>query len=139
MTNNFFQRVHASFSQQTIMTTIGAQLVQVDAGVAEIHLPFRADLCQQNGFIHAGIVTTIVDSACGYAAYSLMPEDAGVLTIEFKVNFMRPAIGEYLRAIGRVERAGQTITVCRGEVQAFHEGMFKPIALMQATVMTVRR
>ena len=120
------------------MTTIGARLTRVAAGEVTIELPFRADLTQQHGFIHAGMVTAVVDTACGYAAYSLMPEDAAVLTIEYKVNFLAPAEGERLVATGRVIKAGQTITVCTGEVVVTLGGQEKLVAAMQATMMTIR-
>ena len=105
--------------------------------MVEIELPFRADLCQQDGFLHAGIVTTIVDSACGYAALTLMAVDARVLSVEFKLNFLAPAVGDRFIARGRVARAGRTITVCTGEVVALTGDAERSIALMQATMMTV--
>ncbi len=131
-------RVRASFDRQAAMATIGARLVRVTAGEVTIELPFRPDLTQQHGFLHAGIVTAIVDTACGYAAYSLMPEDAAVLTVEYKVNFLAPAAGERLVATGRVVKAGQTITVCAGDVVAIAGGQEKLIATMQATMMTMK-
>jgi uncharacterized protein (TIGR00369 family) len=131
------QRVAASFQQQTIMSTIGASLLSVAPGAVEIGLPFRADLCQQDGFLHAGIVTTIVDSACGYAAYTYMPNAARVLSVEFKVNFLTPAVGDRLVARGKVVRAGRTITVCAGEVVAYTGEAKRIVALMQATMMCV--
>jgi uncharacterized protein (TIGR00369 family) len=131
-------RVRQSFLKQAVMHTIGAQLTRVDPGFVEIELPFRADLCQQHGFLHAGIVTTVVDSACGYAALSVMPEDAGVLSIEFKVNLLSPAIGERFTARGRVVRAGRTIVVCEGELIAHRGGEDKQVAMMVATMMAVR-
>ena len=114
----FRTRVADSFARQTIMTTLGATLTHVAPGEVDILLPFRADLCQQHGFLHAGVVTTIVDSACGYAALSLMPPGAAVLTIEFKSNFLAPAAGEWFVGKGRVVRAGRQITVVSGEVIA---------------------
>jgi uncharacterized protein (TIGR00369 family) len=109
----------------------------VAPGAVEIELPYRADLCQQDGFLHAGIVTTIVDSACGYAAYTLMPAGARVLSVEFKINFLAPAIGDRFIARGMVARAGRTVTVCTGEVVAVSQGAERAIALMQATMMAV--
>ena len=100
------------------METIGAALARVDPGVVKVALPYRADLTQQHGFLHAGIVATILDSACGYAAFSLMPRDVAVLTVEYKINLLRPAQGDRFVAIGRVVRAGQTITVYSGVVAA---------------------
>lgn len=130
-------RVAASFAQQAVMATIGASLRSVTPGAVEIELPYRADLGQQDGFLHAGIVTTIVDSACGYAAYTLMPEGARVLSVEFKVNFLAPAVGDTFIARGKVVRAGRTITVCTGEVVALSKDGERAIALMQATMMAV--
>jgi uncharacterized protein (TIGR00369 family) len=134
---HFAQRVQASFQQQTVMAAIGASLRSVAPGAVEIELPYRADLCQQDGFLHAGIVTTIVDSACGYAAYTLMPAGARVLSVEFKINFLAPAIGARFIARGTVARAGRTVTVCTGEVVAVSQGAERAIALMQATMMAV--
>ena len=130
-------RVVASFAQQAVMATIGASLRSVMPGAVEIELPYRADLGQQDGFLHAGIVTTIVDSACGYAAYTLMPEGARVLSVEFKINFLAPAVGDTFIARGKVARAGRTITVCTGEVVALSKDGERAIALMQATMMAV--
>lgn len=133
----FAKHVTTSFRQQTVMSAIGASVLSVAPGVVEIELPFRADLCQQDGFLHAGIVTTIVDSACGYAAHTLMPDGARVLSVEFKINFLAPAVGERFVARGQVVRAGRTITVCAGEVVAYAGGAERVIALMQATMMCV--
>ena len=119
------------------MTTIGATLAAVRDGEVEIVLPFSAALTQQHGFIHAGAVTAIVDTACGFAALTKMPADAAVLTTEFKLNLMSPARGERLRAKGRVVRAGRTLMVCLGEVFAEEGGQSKQVALMTATMMVV--
>jgi len=135
---SFELRVRQSFSRQTVMQTIGATLARVEPGLVEVALPFRADLCQQHGFLHAGVVTTVVDSACGFAALSLMPEDAGVLSIEFKVNLLAPAVGERFTARGRVVKSGRTIMVCEGELIAHRGGEEKAVAMMVATMMTVR-
>jgi uncharacterized protein (TIGR00369 family) len=135
---NFAQRVRDSFAQQKIMDTIGATLSKVAPGAVEIELPFRANLVQQHGFLHAGVVTTIVDSACGYAALSLMPPGVAVLTIEYKVNFLSPAAGEVMLARGRVTKPGRNVTVCQGDVFALKDGREKVIATMLATMMTVR-
>lgn len=121
------------------MSAIGASLSSVEAGGVDIVLPFRDDLTQQDGFLHAGIITTIADSACGYAAYTLMPATARVLSIEFKVNLLAPAVGERMIARGRVLRAGKTITVCRADVAAVIDRQEKLIASMQGTMMTVTR
>ena len=135
---NFEQAVRASFGAQQLMATIGARLTRVAAGEIEIRLPFRADLTQQHGFLHAGIVTSALDSACGYAAFSLMPDGVGVLTLEFKTNLLAPARGEELVARGRVVRAGRTITVCQAEASMVDDGAEKSVATMLATIMTVR-
>ena len=134
----FEARVRASFARQQVMATLGATMARVAPGEVEIELPFRADLTQQNGFLHAGIVTTIVDSACGYAAYSLMPAGVNVLTVEYKVNLLAPARGERFVARGSVLRAGRTITVCAGDVVAVQDDREQLVATMLATMMTVR-
>jgi uncharacterized protein (TIGR00369 family) len=136
---NDAERVRASFERQRAMTLLGAQLTEAGAGRVEIVLPFREDLTQQHGFIHAGIITAIVDSACGYAALSLMPPGVGVLTVEFKVNLLNPAAGERFIARGQVVKPGRTIMVCTGEVVAQREdGSQQTVALMQATMMVIR-
>jgi uncharacterized protein (TIGR00369 family) len=133
----FEARVRASFARQQIMATLGAVLTRVEPGAVEIVLPYRADLTQQHGFVHAGVVATILDSACGYAAFSLMPADVAVLTVEYKINLLRPAQGERLVARGRVVRSGQTLTVCAGDVFAQAGSTEKVVATMLATVMAV--
>lgn len=130
----FEAHVRESFARQQVMALIGAEMTSVEPGAVEITLFTRADLTQQHGFIHAGIVTTIVDSACGYAALTLAPAGSDVLTIEYKVNFMEPASGERLIARGRVLRSGRTITVCAGDVSAVRDGGEQPIATMLATM-----
>src|SRR5262245_21913670 len=134
---DFAARVRASFARQRIMETIGAELSRVEAGQVEITLPFQADLTQQHGFIHAGIVATILDSACGYAAFSLMPADVAVLTVEFKINLLRPAQGERLIARARVVKAGKTLTVCAGDVVAQTGESETVVASMMGTLMAV--
>ncbi len=113
----FAERVHDSFLRQGIMATLGASVARVDAGFCEIVLPFKDGLSQQHGFFHAGVVSTIADSAAGYAGYTLFPADSSVLTVEFKINLLAPADGEMLRATGRVLKHGRTLTVC--ELQAY--------------------
>lgn len=130
-------RVREHFTTQRVMATIGAELQRVAPGLVEIALPFRDDLTQQNGYLHAGIVTTVVDSACGYAAYSLMPAGSEVLTVEYKVNFLSPAEGPRFLATGRVVKAGRTLTVCHGEVVALGGEAPKTVALMQTTMIRV--
>jgi uncharacterized protein (TIGR00369 family) len=136
---NFEQRVRASFARQRLMETIGASLTSVSPGVVEIVLPFREDLTQQHGYLHAGIVTSIVDSACGYAAMSLTPVGADVLSVEYKINLLSPAQGERMIARGRVVRAGRNLTVCAGDCFAVIDGQEKLVATMIATIMTVKQ
>ena len=119
------------------MATIGARLLRVAAGEVDIELPFRDDLTQQHGFLHAGILGAVLDSACGYAAYSLMPPDAAVLSIEFKVNLLAPARGERVVARGRVKKAGRTIMVCDADAFAISGGEEKLVASMTGTMMVV--
>ncbi len=132
---DFPARVRASFARQQVMATLGATMTRVAAGEVELEMPFRPEFAQQHGYLHAGIVATLIDSACGYAAYSLMPEDAAVLTVEFKVNLLAPAAGERLRAVGKVIRAGRTLTICQGEGWMMKDGKETQIALMQASIM----
>ena len=134
---NFEARVRGSFARQTLMQTIGARLIRVAPGEVEIELPFRDDLGQQHGFLHAGIVTAIADTACGYAALSLMPADASVLTVEFKVNLLSPAKGRRMIARGRVTKPGRTLSVCAGDVVGVTDGQEKAIATMLATMMAI--
>jgi uncharacterized protein (TIGR00369 family) len=119
------------------MTTIGARLTHVAAGEIDIRLPFRSDLTQQHGFLHAGMVAAALDSACGYAASTLMPAEAGVLTIEYKINLLAPAQGSRFRMEGVVLKPGRTITVSEGRAYALHEGRERLIATMGATLMTI--
>lgn len=135
---DYEQAVRESFSAQALMKTLGARLERVDPGEVEIRVPFREDLTQQHGFLHAGVVTAAMDSACGYAALSLMAEGVGVLTVEFKTNLMAPARGVELIARGRTLRSGRTISVCQGEAVMKDEGGETQVATMLATIMTVR-
>ena len=134
---HFEARVRVSFARQAFMAALGAELVAVSPGEVSIALSFREDLTQQHGFLHAGAVASVVDSACGYAALSLMPPGAGVLSVEFKVNLLAPAAGERFIATGRVVKPGRTLTVCAGEVAAERGGERTVVALMQATMMTL--
>jgi len=131
----FAQRVRASFDRQTIMGLIGARLTGVEPGVVEIELPFREDLCQQHGFFHAGVTSTIADSAGGYAGFSLFPAEASILTVEFKINLLAPADGDLLRAVGRVVKPGRTLTVTEAEVTVTKNGTEKACARMTQTLM----
>lgn len=133
-------RVSASFGAQGLMATLGAQLVLVADGEVHIEMPFSAHLSQQHGYQHAGAITSIVDSACGYAALTRAPAGMEVVTAEFKINFLRPALGHRFLAIGRVQNAGRLLTVCTGEVRAITEaGDHKVVGVMQATVVNVQR
>lgn len=132
----YARRVEDSFASQTFMHTLGVRMVEITPGRCVLDMPFRADLCQQNGFLHAGVTTSLADTAAGYAAFSLMPAGSSVLTAQFSFNLMAPAIGDGLRAVGEVERAGRTLTVVQARVYALKNGQpgVKPIALMQATM-----
>ena len=135
---DFEARVRDSFARQIAMATLGATLSRVAAGEVDIALPFRADLTQQHGFLHAGILATILDSACGYAAFSKMPAGAAVLSIEFKINLLSPAAGEHFIARGRVLRSGRTISVCQADGFAITGESEKLVATMIGTMMCVR-
>jgi uncharacterized protein (TIGR00369 family) len=131
---DYAERVRDSFAQQRLMATLGASLERVQPGDVAIALPFRDDLTQQNGYLHAGAITSVVDSACGYAALSLMEPGADVVSVEFKINLLAPAIGARFLAESRVVRAGRTLTVCAGEVRSDAGAL---VAMMQATMMRV--
>ncbi|GLS14192.1 PaaI family thioesterase [Hydrogenophaga electricum] len=134
---DFEQRVRASFARQAAMRTLGATLAAVRPGQVEITLPWAEPLTQQHGFLHAGMVSTALDSACGYAGFSLMPTDAAVLTIEFKINLLAPAQGERFRMLGTVIKPGRTVTVCEGQAYAIDGDREKLIATMGCTLMAV--
>ena len=137
---SFAQEIEQSFAKQTIMGLIGAELIRVEPGLIEIRLPYRADLAQQHGYLHAGIVTTIADSACGYAAYSLMPPNSEVLSVEFKVNLLRPAKGETFSAVAEVVKPGKTLTVVRADVFGMdHEGKRELVATMLGTMICLSK
>jgi uncharacterized protein (TIGR00369 family) len=138
---NTADRIRGSFEQQALMRTLGAEVLEVSSGRVVIGMPFNDAHTQQDGFLHAGAIASIADSACGYAAMTLTPADARVLSIEVKMNLLSPAVGERFTAEGRVVRSGKTISVCTAEVRAFesdNESEGKPVALMQATMMTIR-
>lgn len=134
----FEARVRESYARQQLLVTLGATLERVAPGEVDIRLPFRPELSQQHGFMHAGAMTSIVDTACGYAALSLMPPEAAVLTVEFKVNLLAPGKGEMVVARARVIRPGRTLSVVRGDVMAVDRGREKLVATMLATMMAVR-
>lgn len=132
------ERVRASFARQGAMATLGAELADVAAGRVDIAVSIEPHLSQQDGFLHAGIVVAALDSACGYAALTLMPSEAEVLTVELKVNMLAPASGHRLVAEGEVVRAGRTLTVCRGEAYAQRGSERVHVATMLATMVRRR-
>ena len=138
--NELHDRIWNSFKAQGLMKTLGARLALVAEGEVHILLPYSPSLTQQRGYIHAGAVTSILDSACGYAALTKAPSDCDVVTAEFKINLMRPAIGERFLAVGKVQNAGKMLAVCTGEVRAFTsaDSEYKVVALMQATIANIR-
>ena len=133
------KRIRANFARQLFMKTLGAELVSVTPGSVEIGFTFRSELTQQHGFIHAGGITSVLDSASGYAALSVAPEGTDVLTIEFKVNLLAPAVGDRFLARAHVKRAGRNVTVCAADAFAVRGVEEKLIATMLATIMTVNR
>ena len=134
--SNFEARVRESFGAQALMTLLRAEITHIVPGEVTIEMPFSDELTQQNGFVHAGITTAIADSACGYAAFTLMPATASVLSVEFKVNLLSPALGERFIARAQVLKPGRTLTVCRGDVFAVTDGAEKLILTMLATMIT---
>jgi uncharacterized protein (TIGR00369 family) len=133
----YADRVRASFARQGAMALIGAELVAVEPGYCAIALAPRREVSQQHGYVHAGIVAAIVDSAGGYAGYTLFPEDASVLTVEFKLNLIAPADGERLVAEGFVVKPGRTLSITRGDVHAERAGKRTLVAMMQQTLMVM--
>ncbi|MEM7209060.1 MAG: PaaI family thioesterase [Pseudomonadota bacterium] len=134
---HYEHRVRDSFDRQIVMNTIGATLDSVAPGKVEISFAFSDSLTQQHGFIHAGIVSTVLDSACGYAAFSLMPANAAVLTIEFKINLLAPAAGERFKAVAQVQKSGRTVSVATGDMFAITGEQQKHVASMTGTLMTI--
>ena len=135
---NFEQRVRESFERQPLMSTLGAEMILAKPGLIEIRLPFHNRLTQQNGFVHAGAITSILDSACGYAALSVTPAAHNVLSVEFKVNLLAPAVGDEFIARAQVKRAGKTLIVCTADAFARKSGEEKVVATMLATIMAVK-
>ena len=131
------ERIAVSFRSQGLMETLGARLVSVADGEVQIELPFSEGLSQQHGYVHAGAITSIADSACGYAALTRAPSGCEVVSAEFKINLVRPAIGERFVATGTVQNAGKLLTVCTGEVRAYAQGTSKVVAIMLATIVNV--
>jgi uncharacterized protein (TIGR00369 family) len=136
---NYEQRIRSSFGKQRVMQLLGAELEQVAPGRCLIRLPFRDDLTQQNGFFHAGVTSPIADSAGGYAGYTLMPDTSDVLTVEFKINLLRPASGALLVAEGRVIRAGRNLTFTEVTVEVGDGHNMKVCASMTQTLASVDR
>jgi len=134
-TEEMLARVRASFDRQGMMTTLGVEVTAVGPGRVEMSLPHDNRFTQQHGFLHAGAVASVLDTACGYAAYSVMPPESAVLTATYTVNLLAPAAGERFTITGEVVRAGRTLVVCRGE--AFADGDKRPFAVMQATMTAV--
>lgn len=130
-------RVRASFARQQFMATLGARLSAIEPDRVEITLPVSGAVGQQHGFVHAGALAAVADSACGYAALTRMPANAAVLSIEFKINMLAPAAGEHMLARGRVVRRGRTIVVCAADVVAVTGAEEKLVAVMTATMMVV--
>ncbi|MGD2172901.1 MAG: PaaI family thioesterase [Gammaproteobacteria bacterium] len=133
----FKSRVTRSFREQAVMQTLNASLALVEPGEVRIEFPYQPSLTQQDGFIHAGISSTVMDSACGYAAFTLMPAEARVLTIEFKINLLAPAAGEHFRAHGRVRKPGRSVFVAEGELYARSGAEDKLVATMVGTLMAI--
>lgn len=135
---NFQERVRGSFARQRVMQTLGIEIVRLEPGEIELAMPHDSAYTQQHGFMHAGIMTTALDSACGYAAFSLMPAEAAVLTVEFKTNLLAPAKGERFLFRGQVIKPGRTVTVCEARAFALtsHAGE-RLIATMTGTLMAV--
>lgn len=138
MSSDVDRRVRESFARQRLMTTLGASVVAVAKGSVVLRLPIRAELTQQNGFLHAGALATLADSACGYAALTTMPPDADVLSVEFKVNMLAPAVGDAVEARGSVLRSGKTIVATRADVFAISGTGEKLVAAMQGTMIVSR-
>ena len=133
----FENKVRESFGRQAFMTTLGAEIDCIAPGTVEIRVPFNQRHTQQDGFLHAGVLASIMDSACGYAAYSVAPEGLNVLTVEFKVNLLVPAIGKKFAAKAQVKRRGKTLTVCAADAFAINGDREKLIATMLGTIMTL--
>ena len=134
----YAERVRSSFARQGAMRLIGAELLAVAPGYCAVALVPRAEVAQQHGYVHAGVVAAIVDSAGGYAGFTLFPVDASVLTVEYKLNLLAPAAGDRLVAEGFVVKSGRTLVITRGEVHAEREGGRTLVALMQQTLMVMR-
>lgn len=132
-------RVRRTFANQPAMATLGISLVRMEPGALELHMPYDAKFSQQNGFLHAGAISTALDTACGLASYTLMPAQADVLTVEFKINLLAPAKGQTFRFVGSVVKPGRTLVIVDGRAFADDNGRERLIATMSATMMTMLR
>lgn len=131
-------RIRASFQRQGLMRHLGAELIDVAPGLARIRLPFRQELTQQHGYFHAGSTSAVADSAGGYAGLTLFPEGSEVLTVEFKINLLAPAVGDALEATGTIIRHGRTLTICQLDVEAIKDGARTRIAIGQQTLICLK-
>ena len=134
---DFEAKVRSSFARQAAMVELGIEITTVQAGFVKLSMPYDKRFTQQHGFMHAGILTTALDSACGYAAFSLMPEDAAVLTVEFKTNLLAPARGESFIFLGNVIKPGRTLTVCEAQAFSIAGSDKRLVATMSGTIMAV--
>jgi uncharacterized protein (TIGR00369 family) len=135
---NLDSHLRSIFDRQQMLRTLNASLLSVQAGEVQIEMPFASQFTQQHGFIHAGVITTLIDNACGYAAYTMIPKEASILTVEFKVNFIAPAKGEKFIATGKVVKPGRNLIICTGDAVAVENGESKTVAIMQATMMVMK-
>lgn len=129
------ERVRASFARQPFMEFIGAELADIRPGYCEIHLPYKTELTQQHGYFHAGVIGTLADNTGGYAAFTLMPANSSILTVEYKLNLLAPGRGQLLIARGQVVKPGRTLTVCRSEIGVINNGIEKLCAIAVITLM----
>jgi len=134
---NYLTKVERSFARQKVMKTLGICIHDLRPGVIELRMPFADQYTQQHGFIHAGILSTALDSACGYAAFSLMDKNAAILTVEYKINLLAPAEGESFSFNARVLKSGRTLTVCDAHAFAIQRGEKKLVASMNSTLMAL--
>jgi uncharacterized protein (TIGR00369 family) len=132
-------RVRRTFTNQPAMATLGISLARIEPGTLELQMPYDAKFSQQNGFLHAGAISTALDTACGLASYTLMPARADILTVEFKINLLAPAKGQTFRFVGSVVKPGRTLVIAEGRALANDSGREKLIATMSATMMTMLR
>lgn len=134
---NFEEKVRRSWAKQGFLHTIGARMEKIEAGMCEVHLPYREELTQSHGFFHGSVIGAIADVSGGYAAYSLTPPGSQMLTVEYKINFLNPGLGEKLVARGYVDKFGKTLSVCRSEIYSVEDGEETLCATAQMTMMTL--